>query len=58
MKYNPDLHHRRSTRLIEYDYSQAGAYFVTVCAKDRECLFGDIIGGKMMLNDIGIMIQK
>ena len=58
MDSNPENHHRRSTRLKEYDYSQAGAYFVTVCAKDRECLFGDIVDGEMRLNDAGFMIQK
>ncbi|MCI5160099.1 MAG: transposase, partial [Candidatus Electrothrix sp. AUS1_2] len=30
MKYNPDIHHRRSIRLRNYDYTQAGAYFVTI----------------------------
>ncbi len=43
MKYNREIHHRRSIRLKEYDYSQAGAYFVTICTWDRECLFGDIV---------------
>jgi REP element-mobilizing transposase RayT len=43
MKYNPDIHHRRSIRLKGYDYSQAGAYFVTICVHDRECLFGEIV---------------
>jgi len=40
-KYDPAIHHRRSIRLQGYDYSQAGAYFVTVCTQNRECLFGD-----------------
>jgi len=31
MKYDPDIHHRRSIRLRGYDYSQAGFYFVTLC---------------------------
>lgn len=43
MKYQPDIHHRRSIRLKGYDYSQAGAYFVTICTYDRECLFGEIV---------------
>lgn len=42
MSYNPEIHHRRSIRLIGYDYSQAGLYFVTICTQSRECLFGDI----------------
>ena len=31
MKYDPQVHQRRSIRLTEYDYSQAGAYFITIC---------------------------
>ena len=46
MKYKPDIHHRRSIRLQGYDYSQAGAYFVTICAQNRECLFGKIVDRK------------
>jgi len=38
MKYNPDLHHRRSVRLRGYNYANAGTYFVTMCCKHRECL--------------------
>ena len=43
MKYNPDIHHRRSIRLKGYDYSQAGAYFVTICVHERKCLFGEMV---------------
>ncbi|MCR4417999.1 MAG: transposase, partial [Ignavibacteria bacterium] len=39
MKYDPSKHHRRSIRLKGYDYSQAGAYFVTICTHNRQCLF-------------------
>lgn len=53
MKYNPDIHHRRSIRLKGYDYSREGAYFITVCTKDKEWLFGDVINGEMQLNDMG-----
>jgi REP element-mobilizing transposase RayT len=56
MPYNPDIHHRRSIRLKEYNYSSAGAYFVTVCARQRECLFGEIVDGKMVLNDVGRIV--
>ena len=51
--YNPNIHHRKSIRLKGYDYSQAGLYFITICVKDRECLFGKIIDGKMNFNDGG-----
>jgi REP element-mobilizing transposase RayT len=36
-----------------YDYSQTGAYFVTICTRNRACLFGDIADGKMVLNGAG-----
>lgn len=55
-RFNPDIHHRRSIRLQGYDYSRAGAYFVTICAHNRECLFGDIIDGEMRLNDFGRIV--
>ena len=58
MNCNTYIHRRRSIRLKGYDYSQAGAYFVTVCAKDRECMFGDIVDGEMQVNDAGRIIQK
>ncbi|MGC8787350.1 MAG: transposase [Anaerolineae bacterium] len=41
MGYNPEKHHRRSIRLPGYDYTQPGAYFVTICTQNRECLFDD-----------------
>jgi REP element-mobilizing transposase RayT len=53
MKYNPAIHHRRSIRLQGYDYSQTGAYFITVCTQNRECLFGGIVNGEMWLNEAG-----
>jgi REP element-mobilizing transposase RayT len=53
MTYNPAIHHRRSIRLKGYDYSQAGMYFITLCAHNREALFGEIVGGVMRLNDLG-----
>lgn len=57
MKYDPDKHHRKSIRLKGYDYSRAGAYFVTICVQNRECLFGEIRNGKMLLNDFGKIID-
>ena len=48
---------RRSIRLEEYDYSQAGAYFVTLCTLNRECLFGNITEGKMILNAAGRIVS-
>ena len=58
MKFDPKIHHRRSIRLKGYDYSQAGAYFVTIVAWQREMLFGDIVNGEMVLNDFGGIISE
>ena len=56
MRYNPNIHHRRSIRLRGYDYTQEGAYFVTICTQNRECLFGNIVDNEMILNPCGEMI--
>lgn len=55
MKYNRNKHHRRSVRLPGYDYSNPGAYFVTICSWQKECLFGDIVDGEMRLNEYGMV---
>lgn len=57
MNYNPDIHHRQSIRLKGYDYRQAGAYFITICVHQRECLWGEIHGGHLHLNAAGKMVQ-
>ena len=49
---------RRSIRLQEYDYSQAGNYYITVCTRDRQCLFGVIVNGQMQLNEAGRIVQN
>ena len=51
-------HHRLSIRLRGYDYSQAGAYFITICTQNRGCLFGDVAGGEMRLNDAGRSVEQ
>ena len=53
MNYNPNIHHRKSIRLKEYDYSKEGLYFITICCDARNHLFGGIVDGKMILNDAG-----
>lgn len=58
MKFNPDIHHRRSIRLKNYNYSQAGLYFITICVHDRLPLFGKIIDGEMLLNAAGYMVAN
>ena len=57
MKYNSEIHRRRSIRLKCYNYSQSGAYFITICAHNRECLFGKIIDGNSVLNEFGIIAR-
>ena len=57
MKYDPEIHHRRSIRLKGYDYLQSGAYFITLCTHNRECLFGEIpvgAGSKPALSIVGL----
>ena len=56
MTYDPHKHHRRSIRLKGYDYSQEGAYFVTICANHGQCLFGEIRGGVMHPSPAGEMV--
>lgn len=53
IKYNPEIHHRRSIRLKGYDYSQDGLYFITVCTFNHERLFGYIDNGEMVLGKFG-----
>ena len=57
MTFNPDIHHRRSVRLHEHDYSRPGWYFITLLTNNRECLFGEIAKGEMELNELGKIIH-
>ena len=58
MKYGPKKHHRRSIRLKGFNYSRAGAYFVTICTKDRACLLGAVVDGDMRLNEFGEIVRE
>lgn len=57
MPFDADKHHRRSIRLKDYDYTD-GTYFVTICAHNRDCLFGDVVGETMMLNVYGEIVRE
>lgn len=57
-KFDPQKHHRRSIRLKGYDYSQEGAYYVTIVTWQREFLFGEIVNQEMMLSLYGEIVQK
>ena len=48
---------RRSIRLQGYDYSRAGAYYITICTRDRQCLLGKVVDGKTQLNEAGNIVQ-
>jgi hypothetical protein len=53
MKYNPEIHKRRSLRLKGYKYTKEGLYFITISVQDGECLLGKIEDDEMILSDIG-----
>jgi len=47
-----------STRLPEYDYSNPGWYYVTICTKNKEGFFGEVKNDKMILNELGIIVER
>jgi len=53
-----DKPNRQSIRMPEYDYSQAGAYFVTLCTHERVCHFGEIVQAQMRLSLAGQAAQR
>ena len=48
----------KSARLQNWDYSNNGLYFVTICTANRELYFGDIVNGEMQLSEIGRLANK
>ena len=48
--------YRRSIRLKGYDYSQKGAYFVTICVNKQKCLLGEMLGEEMRLSKVGEIV--
>lgn len=58
MKYDPARQRRRSIRLKGYDYSKAGAYFVTIVTHNRACLFGEVVNEEMRLNELGEIVRN
>ncbi len=59
-----ELPKRKRNRLKNYDYSQNGAYFITICSHNKECIFSNIVGGgaldapQNILSEIGKIIEK
>ncbi len=58
MRYDSFHHHRRSIRMKGYDYASEGAYFVTICIKNRECVLGEVFDRSIKPNPANIMISK
>lgn len=58
MQCQRDGRNRRSIRLRGYDYTRAGAYYVTVCTIERQCLFGDVVNGVMRMNRTGEIVAE
>jgi len=56
LKWDYKKRQRRSIRLKGYDYGQAGAYFITICTKDRAYLFGKVVDGEMQVNEMGQIV--
>jgi putative transposase len=58
MRFNQDVHHRRSIRLPDHDYASSGAYFITMVTKDRDCLFGEVFDGEIRLSAFGEVVAR
>ena len=52
------MREQKRTRLVGFDYTTPGGYFVTVVVKDRTCVFGDVANGKCSLNPFGAIVAK
>ena len=52
------MKNRKTNRLERYDYSQGGCYFVTICVKERQSFFGEIIQDGMVLNQTGVIVNS
>lgn len=48
---------RRSIRMAEFDYSQDGMYYLTLCTQDEKYIFGKIENDEMVLNNLGIIAR-
>lgn len=58
MAHNLDFSYRRSIRLKDYNYADYGAYFVTLCTKNKQCIFGEIKEGKVRLSALGAITKN
>lgn len=58
MRFEAGLRQRRSVRLRSFDYSSAGAYFITICTRDRLCTLGSAFEGQVELSGAGVIVQE
>jgi putative transposase len=58
MSIDSRFRHRRSIRLRSYGYAWRGFYFVTVCAYQRQCLLGEVLDRRMILNESGLIVDE
>jgi REP element-mobilizing transposase RayT len=56
--YNPKIHHRKSIRLKEYDYTNPNWYYITICTNNKKHLFGEIINNKVILSEFGEIVNE
>ena len=55
---NDFLDRKNSLRRPRWDYSDSGYYYVTICTKNRDLIFGDIKDGIMGLNENGMIVHE
>lgn len=58
MKYNPDIHHRHSIRIKQFNYSKPGIYFITICTQNRENILSKIINKDVILTNNGKIVER
>ena len=58
MKRIEERHNRQSSRLKDYDYSQEGAYFITICVQGRRALLGDVRHGTILLSHLREIVRS
>jgi putative transposase len=58
MSFTPQSRHRKSIRLKGYDYTQPGAYFVTLVTQERACIFGEVVNGEMYMSLLGQVVNR
>lgn len=53
-----ELPKRKQIRLKDYDYSQNGYYFITICTKDRQQILSDVRRGGVLLRPMGEIVEN